>query len=553
MFQVLDKILIFIYKKKIYSFGNRKRNGQLYYQYSYAKLVNLTNDFFKKKISSNNLYQQFRIKTDKELIDQYFKKLIFYRLASINHQINLHKEFYDKKKLIYLINEFDISFLFNYFNLKRNNFIYLNIFLIYIKICLKNLKNLFYINQFYFLKKKNIKLKLKYKNSILINKYFGLNLYNKNDLFFVKLLKKKYNILFYDYKDFFLIEDLDFKLKKFKMTKFHFKSIPPRKNFKFTYFNIFNFTKGFLNFSINYFEKRKYFWDEFIKKYNISFVINNPANSYDIFPLKYCLKNNNSKLINFQNSSFTNIYGLFYLHYISDYFFCFSNFQKKLGLSMNKKMFHVNKLINVNNFFDIDHCIDNNFYEKIKKFKSNNFLLIFTDSSFSNLYSNYFQQLMSIKELDIYYLSILKIIDRFKSDVKIVIKSKKISLNQLEKTNNFVNKNKLNNSIFFDDLNHSRNFAIYNDFADICYSITYEFPTTLFQFNSKNVKLINFDYGGSINIKIPKIKTFKNFDDSISELNSSLIKLITNKSNINKFVKKKNNHTLFVHELNKIM
>ena len=83
MFQVLDKILIFIYKKKIYSFGNRKRNGQLYYHYSYAKLVNLTNDFFKKKISSNNLYQQFRIKTDKELIDQYFKKLIFYRPSII--------------------------------------------------------------------------------------------------------------------------------------------------------------------------------------------------------------------------------------------------------------------------------------------------------------------------------------------------------------------------------------------------------------------------------------------------------------------------------------
>ena len=553
MLQVLDKILIFFYKKKIYSFGNRKHNGEIFFHYSYSKLINLTNEFFKKKILSKNIYQEFRIKNDKELVDQYFKKLIFYRLTSINHQINLHKEFYDKKKLIYLINEFDIKFLFNLFSLNRNNFIYLNILLIFIKIFLKNLKNFFYINQFYFFKKKNTKIRLKYKKSILINKFFGLDLNNKNDLFFIKILKKKYNIFFYDYKDFFLIEDLDFKFKKFKTTKINFKPDTSYKKLKFTYFNIFNFTDGFLNFSMNYFEKRKYFWDDFIKKYNIRFVINNFVNSYDIFPLKYSLKNNNSKLINFQNSSFTNINGLFYLHYISDYFFCFSNFQKKLGSDMNKKMFHINKLINVNNFFDFNYCIDYEYYKNIKKFKSNKVLLLFTDTSFSNSNNKFFLQLMSIEELDFYYLSLLKIIKRLKSNVKIVIKSKKVSLSRLKLTNNFININKLNDSIFFDDLGHTRNFAIYNDLTDICYSITYEFPTTLFQLNSRNIKLINFDYGGCINIKIPKIKTFKKFDDSLNELESSLIKLIANKSNINKYVKKKNNPNLLVNELNKIM
>lgn len=551
MFQILDNILIFIYKKKIHSFDRRRHKQAIFSHYSYSKLNSLTNEFFKKKILSNQLYHHFRTKNNKKLLDLYLKKLIFYKLKPINHQINLFKEFYDEKKVIYFINDFDINFLFDHFKLKRINILYLNIFLIHIKICIKNIRNIFYINQFSFLKKKDIPIKLKFKSSILINEYFGLNLNNKNDLFFIKLLNNKYNIFFYDYKNFFLIDNIDFKCKKLNKIKFKIKTAPLSNNFNYSFFNIFDYTLGFLKSSIHYFQQRKYFWDSFVKNYNIKFVINNPANSYDIFPLKLTLTENNSKLINFQNSSFTNIKGLFYLHYISDYFFCFSNLQKKLGLNMNNKMFYINKLVNVNNFFDLDYCIDNIFYKKIKKFKSDKILLLFTDSSIS--IDDFFEQVMSITELDIYYLSLLKILNKYKSNIKILIKAKKIKLYQLKLTTKFIHNYNLNNLIFFDDLNHSRNFAVYSNIADIYYSISHEFPSTLLQLHSTRAKFINFDYGGSLNIKLPKIKSFKNFQQSLNELESAINMLIVNKTYNNKSFKYTNNSNLLIKEINKIM
>ena len=191
MLQLLDNLVVFFFKKKIYAFDNKRYKDQIFSHYSYTKLPNLVNKFFEKKVFKNNQFQNFRLKTNKKLFDNYLKKLIFYKLVPINHQINLYKKFYKREKFIYINNDFDIDFLIYEKKLNKNNILYLNILIIKIKIIIKNLFNyLYYLNLFSYFRLKNKSIKLKYKKSILINEYFGLNLRNKNDLFFYKNFKK---------------------------------------------------------------------------------------------------------------------------------------------------------------------------------------------------------------------------------------------------------------------------------------------------------------------------------------------------------------------------
>lgn len=255
---------------------------------------NLDKTIFLKKISKKNIFKNLNFKKNMKYV-----KLSFFKFKFKLKKYNKYKHI--KKFKNYFV--ISINCFWNYFFIKKNNFIFLNILLVFL---IKKLKHFLFFKKLKFLtKKRNKKIKKKKRWFFFKSKFFKKKKkyrYHVRYLFFKKHNIRKYRVNKYNpillkqlYKIIFQKLLINFKLKpsifmfnsfsKYNIYKFsklysskHFLIKFINKNYKFfklfkknnfNYLNVYNNHTPVYTLNKNFIKKfRKIFKSYFSKKYN---------------------------------------------------------------------------------------------------------------------------------------------------------------------------------------------------------------------------------------------------------------------------------------------
>lgn len=473
--------------------------------------------------------------------ENYLKKIFFNQLYLIYNQ-SLLKKTRKFKSIVYKIdvgNFSDINFLVKK-NLINKDIIKISFFK---KNIFVNLKIFFHF--FLVLKKiifKKSQKTIYKKKSILVNEYFGEDLYNKNDFILIHNLINKFNIYYNDkHNNLYEVKKISLKNNKILFKKIKYPSFYNLDyDIKSLYFNIlkkslFNFAyiDRFLTLQILEYLYSFNFWKNFIKNLNVKFIINDAADNKFKAVIYKASRDNHCKLINIQRSHFLN-QKLFYLHYICDFYLVFSKFNKKLGKINNIESYNVDKFILRKNYFNNNKYIDKKYYYQLKNFKEKKPTLILFNSTLARK-NSYSLQAVPINIQN----KVMKIICdyAFKNNFKVIFKLKKNDFN----TRSFIEDSFNKNLYLIDDYGPSRNLYVYKNIVDLAVAISCEYSMSLSDMNSFNIPAFNYDYGGinQITNEYESFVNFLSFKNKVFKFIKSH-KLKSNYSSINTISKKNN-------------